>query len=267
MLDSRFKRFIVICTAKHTGYTERWNSHFAIKEYFIQNKYPKLFLLWDWNLFLNPQASFVHFGHFSFAPYVFNIVCTLLALSSQKCTCLDARSSEVESDVEFFSTSVGVSDPSSAHPTTEWTAKNRQIWFPSHAEMQRHIQAPAGMIPGPSSYAKSRIHVASSLTFSVTADMIQLCSSEAAANYSSACPTSQPSTGWKSGSLQMMPGHMPGGVRYILEKLLVEIQCHFQISCIMSGVTKGSKEDATSWILHSKVPSQIQLVSCLKKKW
>lgn len=102
--------------------------------------------------------------------------------SSEEDTSFDGES-DTECSLES-STSVSASDPSSesgedtedpAHPNSEWTAKNGQVWSPSHAETLRYIQAPTGMMPGPTRYAISRIHdVASSFDLFFTPDMIQL---------------------------------------------------------------------------------------------
>ena len=49
------------------------------------------------------------------------------------------------------------------------------MWSPSHAETLCYMQAPTGMMPGPTRYAISRIHnVASSFDLFFTPDLIQL---------------------------------------------------------------------------------------------
>lgn len=93
---------------------------------------------------------------------------------------------EGESDTEGSlesSTSVSTSDPSSESEEdtqdpvrkNEWTAKSGQVWAPSNAETLRYMQAPTGMMPGPTRYAISRIHdVASSFDLFFTPNMIKL---------------------------------------------------------------------------------------------
>lgn len=76
------------------------------------------------------------------------------------------------------------SDPSSecgentedpVRPNSEWTAKNGQVWSPSHVEMLHYIRATTGMMPGPTRYVISRIRdVPSSFDLLFTPDMIQL---------------------------------------------------------------------------------------------
>lgn len=124
--------------------------------------------------------------HFS-AEEALEMVTQPLSASELQDSTEEDTSFDGESDMEWSlesSTSVSASDPSSesgedtegpAHPNSEWTAKNGQVWFPSHAKTMRYIQAPTGMMPGPTRYAISRIHnVASSFDLFFTPDMIQL---------------------------------------------------------------------------------------------
>ncbi|XP_049320225.1 piggyBac transposable element-derived protein 4-like [Astyanax mexicanus] len=107
---------------------------------------------------------------------------TELQESSEEDTSFDAESN-TEWSLES-SISESASDPSSeseediedpAHLNSEWTAKNGQVWSPSHSKTLRYIQAPSGMIAGPTRYAITRIHdVASSFDLFFTPDMIQL---------------------------------------------------------------------------------------------
>ena len=61
------------------------------------------------------------------------------------------------------------------HPNSDWTAKNGQVWSPSHVETLRYIRATTGMMPWPTRYVISRIcDVASSFDLFFTPDMIQL---------------------------------------------------------------------------------------------